>query len=385
MKGLLSLRGPLSPALVIVGVLAAAQPAFGQFGAIEKGLKRAKQANDMIWTDEKERQLGESVSAQIRARFGVVQDQAVHKYVTLVGTTVAQQSSRPNIPWTFIVLDTDGVNAFASPGGFIHITRGALALLQNEAELAGVLAHEIGHVAQKHTINAIRKSKMVEVGTEEAAGDRVLIDKFAQMAYTNIIENSFDRGDEMDADKVGITAANKAGYAPQGLNAFLTRLGERNKAATTRNGMFASHPDLKARQDGITKLIEKEKLTASATVEARYKSNITYTPTEVTEIPTVAEGAAGLVSGGKTAAPTEDQKKQEKEAEQKKKGFGLGSLAKPFGGGGGGNEKQSAQVSASAGARGVAPDRDAQGGSNPALVAVQVTPADIAEFKKGIA
>ncbi|HEX2443249.1 MAG TPA: M48 family metalloprotease [Vicinamibacterales bacterium] len=371
--------------VVFVGVLAAAQPAFGQFGAIEKGLKRAKQANDMIWTDEKERQLGESVSAQIRARFGVVQDQAVHKYVTLVGTTVALQSSRPNIPWTFIVLDTDGVNAFASPGGFIHITRGALALVQGEAELAGVLAHEIGHVAQKHTINAIRKSKAVEVGTEEAAGDRVLIDKFAQMAYSNILENSFDRGDEMDADKVGISAASKAGYAPQGLNVFLTRLAERNKAATTRNGMFASHPDLKARQDGITKTIEKEKLTATATVEARYKTNITYTPAEVTEIPTVAEGAAGLVSGGKTAAPTEDQKKQEKEAEQKKKGFGLGSLAKPFGGGGGGNEKQSAQVSASAGARGVAPDRDAKGGTNPALVVVQVTPADIVEFKKGIA
>jgi hypothetical protein len=371
--------------VLFVGVLAAAQPAFAQFGAIEKGLKRAKQANDMIWTDEKERQLGDSVSTQIRARFGVVQDQAVHKYVTLVGTAVAQQSSRPNITWTFIVLDTDGVNAFASPGGFIHITRGALALVQNEAELAGVLAHEIGHIAQKHTVNAIRKSKAVEVGTEEAAGDRVLIDKFAQMAYNNIIENSFDRGDEMDADRVGIIAANKAGYAPQGLNAFLTRLAERNKAATTRNGMFASHPDLKARQDGITKAIEKEKLAATATVEARFKSNITYTPVDVTEVPTVAEGAAGLVSGGKTAAPTEDQKKQEKEAEQKKKGFGLGSLAKPFGGGGGGSEKQSAQVSASAGARGVAPDRDAKGGANPALVIVQVTPAEIAEFKKGIA
>jgi hypothetical protein len=204
------------------------------------------------------------------------------------------------------------------------------------------------------------------------------------MAYSNIIENSFDRGDEMDADRVGIIAANKAGYAPQGLNAFLTRLAERNKTATTRNGMFASHPDLKARQDGITTTIGKEKLAAAATVDARFKSNITYTPVEVTEIPTVAEGAAGLVSGGKAAAPTEDQKKQEKEAEQKKKGFGLGSLAKPFGGGGG-NEKQSAQVSASAGARGVAPDRDAKGGSNPALVIVQVTPGDIAEFKKGIA
>ena len=193
------------------------------------------------------------------------------------------------------------------------------ALVQSEAELAGVLgARDRPRRAEAH--DQRHPEEQGGRGRHRGGGRRSrLIDKFAQMAYSNILENSFDRGDEMDADKVGITAANKAGYAPQGLNVFLTRLAERNKAATTRNGMFASHPDLKARQDGITKTIEKEKLTATATVEARYKTNITYTPAEVTEIPTVAEGAAGLVSGGKTAAPTEDQKKQEKEAEQKKR------------------------------------------------------------------
>ena len=118
-------------------------------------------------TDEEERKIGDDVSAKIRARFGVVQDPAVHKYVTLVGLSVARESERPrSLPWTFIVLDTDGVNAFASPGGLVHITRGALGLLKNEAELAGVLAHEIGHVAHKHTVNAIRKSKAVQMGTQ---------------------------------------------------------------------------------------------------------------------------------------------------------------------------------------------------------------------------
>ena len=70
--------------------------------------------------------LGTAISEKVRARFGVVQDPAVHKYVTLVGRTIADQTERPGLPWTFIVLDTDGVNAFASPGGFVHITRGAL-------------------------------------------------------------------------------------------------------------------------------------------------------------------------------------------------------------------------------------------------------------------
>jgi beta-barrel assembly-enhancing protease len=370
-------------AVIAVLIFAAvAQPAYAQLGALEKGLKRAKQVNDMVWTEEKERSLGESVSTQLRTRFGVLQDPAVHRYVTLVGTVVAQQTAKPNLKWTFIVLDTDGVNAFAAPGGFVHVTRGTLALLQSEAELAGVLGHEIGHIVKQHTINAIRKSKAVEVGVEEAAAasEQVLLDRFAQLAYTNIIENKFDRGDEMDADKEGVIAASKAGYAPNALASFLTRIAERNKNMTQPNGLFASHPDLKARQDGIAKTIQKESLKGTATVEARYKQNISFPPTDLTAVPTATEGSAGLVGGGQPAAPTEEQKKQEKEAQQKKKGFGLGTLTKPFGA-----EKQSAQVSASAGARGVAPDRDAKGGANPAIVAVAVTVTDLAEFKKGIA
>ncbi len=98
------------------------------------------------------------MSEKIRARYGVVQDAAAHKYVSLVGDALAQVSSRPALPWRFVILDTDGVNAFAAPGGYVHITRGALALLKNESELAGVLGHEIIHVTEKHTVNAIQKS-----------------------------------------------------------------------------------------------------------------------------------------------------------------------------------------------------------------------------------
>ena len=107
--------------------------------------------------------MGQDISAKLRERFGVVQDRAVHKYVTLVGTAVASMSDKANKPWTFVVLDTDGINAFAAPGGFIHITKGALALIKNEAELADVLAHEIVHVTKDHTINAIRKSKTINL------------------------------------------------------------------------------------------------------------------------------------------------------------------------------------------------------------------------------
>ena len=99
-------------------------PAYAQLGGLAGGLKRVQQAqdakqkfDDLNVTDEEERKIGEDVSAKVRQRFGVVQNPAVHMYVTSVGTLLAQKSERPNLAWTFIVLDTDGVNAFASPGG----------------------------------------------------------------------------------------------------------------------------------------------------------------------------------------------------------------------------------------------------------------------------
>src|SRR5439155_1664275 len=91
--------------------------------AQEIGEQQKKKLDDVMISAEEERQIGEEVSAKIRQRFGVVQNAGVHKYVTLVGTMVARQSERPALPRTFIVLDTDGVNAFASPGGIVHITR----------------------------------------------------------------------------------------------------------------------------------------------------------------------------------------------------------------------------------------------------------------------
>src|SRR5262245_37552316 len=139
--------------------IAMAAPAFAagrdQLPKIGAAVKRAEQFQELRISDAEERELGASVSEKIRARYGVVQDAAVHRYVSLVGSVLAQASSRPNLQWTFIVLDTDGINAFAAPGGFVHITRGALALVENEAELAGVLAHEVIHITEKHTIRAL--------------------------------------------------------------------------------------------------------------------------------------------------------------------------------------------------------------------------------------
>ncbi|HJU42423.1 MAG TPA: M48 family metalloprotease [Vicinamibacterales bacterium] len=370
--------------LIAVGIAAFAgahfsAPAEAQIGGIGKGLSIAKKANDvreLRMTDAEEQQLGLNVSQRIRTRYGVVQDAGVHRYVSLVGLALAQGSTRPNLPWTFIVLDTDGVNAFAAPGGYVHITRGALALLKSEAELAGVLGHEIVHITEKHTVRAIQKNQAVQMGASETlSGSAALMDRVVTAVYDNIVERGFGRAEENESDEHGVTLANKIGYAPAGLNGFLTTLKDRNKDAKEKRGLFASHPEMDDRLERIKKIIASKKLTATATLDARYSKNVTYKPVPVTAIATVDPGAAGLTGGD---AKAEEKKAEEKKAEEpKKRGFGLSRMV-PTGGG----EKKQAQVTASGGARGVDPEKDSKGGSNPNLVVVKIAAADIAAFKK---
>jgi hypothetical protein len=194
--------------------------------------------------------------------------------------------------------------------------------------------------------------------------------------YDNIVDRGFGRADENEADEKGVAIANKTGYAPNGLVAFLTTLKERNKASTEKRGLFASHPEMQERLDRITKQIASQKLMATATVQPRYAKNITFKPVDPTAIAMVEAGAAGLTGGG--GAKAEEKKPEEKKAEEpKKRGFGLGRLV-PTGGG----EKKQAQVTASGGARGVDPEKDSKGGPNPAVVVVTIAAADIAAFKK---
>lgn len=354
---------------ITLGLAVALAPAPGearQLGKLAGVAKRANQVREVQMTDAEEAQLGEQVSTRVRARYGVVQNQAVHRYVALVGTALTQVSSRPGIGWKFIVLDTDAVNAFAAPGGFVHITKGALANLKDESELAGVLAHEIIHVTEKHTIRAIQKSKVVQMGAEEKLSGAVM-NKLADEAY-KVIDQGFGRGDELEADEKSLVLVNAVGYAPTGMNGFLAMLMERNKATNTqeRNGLFASHPQTKERIDKMTGQIRSAKLTSTATVEARYTSTITYKPVPISEIATIEAGTAGAAGATK---PAEEPKKK-----------GLGGLASSLRPGGG--EKKSAQVTGTGAARGAGQESNAKGGPNPAPVTVAVTAADVTAFKK---
>jgi predicted Zn-dependent protease len=373
-------------ALLVVG----AAPAYAQLGAlgkIKKGADKAvegkQKVDDLTFSDAEEKQIGEQVSQKLRDRFGVYQNEAVTKYVALVGGAVAQASTRPTLDWTFIVLDTDGVNAYAAPGGFIHITKGLLGLMKNEAELAGVLGHEITHVTKKHTIDAIRRSKFTADVTDAAGSGSVrnqFLAKIAGKAYENVFDGAYSRDDENESDKVGIQVANKVGYLPHGLADALQKVADRNASRTEPNGFFVSHPVIKDRIASIEKEIKADKLTATAVVDSRYKQNITFDAKPITEISTTdVDGAAGLAAGDKKKDDDKDKKDAEKKDDGKKKGgFGLSSIT-------GGKQAQNNQQVASAGARGGVPDRDAKGGPNKNALAVKITPAELEAFKKGIA
>jgi beta-barrel assembly-enhancing protease len=363
---------------LVSGAVASAAPGTAvppQIGSIVKGAgKVATQMRDLEMTEEEEIKLGASVSEKVRARYGVVQDKAVHRYVALVGALLVKKSTRPNLPFTFIVLDTDGVNAFAAPGGFVHITRGALALMTSEAELAGVLAHEIVHVTQKHTVNAIQKNKLFQMGAEDTLSKNTelfnrIVDKASEMVFAG-----FGRGEELESDAIGVAVADADGYAPAGLPDFLKRLADRNKGASEKQGLFASHPEMQERLDKLAKTIADKKLASTATLADRYKAAITYKPKAQTDIVGVEAGTSGLAGG---SSKKTDDAEAEKKDEPKKKGFGLGGLMKPAG-----SEKKQAEVTGSGASRGVDTERNAKGGSNPALVVVQISTADLEAFRK---
>lgn len=371
----------LAVALLLSAAPASAQ--FGQLDRLKKGADTAKKVADINISEKDERAIGEAVSAKLIERFGIYQDAAVTKYVSLVGTVLAQASSRPNLDWKFIVLDSEGVNAYAAPGGLVHITKGALGLTKSEAELAGVLAHELTHITAKHTVRAIQKAKMVDAGSDVAGSQGGLagsvVNRLADASYNMLFENKFDRDDENEADKVGAALANKAGYAPKGLTEFLNHLAARNKGVAQPNGLFASHPQLQERLDRIDKAVKDGKLTATASVQPRYASHIKFDAKAVTEIPTVEEGTRGVAGG--SSAKAEPKKEEEKKEEPKKRGFGLGKITSSLSGG---KQAESTQASASAGGRMIGPDNVAAGGSNRTPVRVSISAAELAEFKKGI-
>ncbi|HET7229664.1 MAG TPA: M48 family metalloprotease [Longimicrobium sp.] len=195
---------------------------------------------------DKEREIGRNVAATVAGRWHVLNNAALNDYVNLVGSVVAQQSPRyTEVPFRFAVLDTDEINAFAAPGGYVFVTRGALEMMESEAELAGVLAHEVAHVDQKHVLESMRKANMMQGARSEADLNGFLMDQLAGQ-LTGLIFMGLAKPDEMEADSLGMLYATAAGYRPDGLVSFVRKLqsGDTNERRRRfLSDLKASHPD----------------------------------------------------------------------------------------------------------------------------------------------
>ena len=261
--------------VAMVAALLAALP--GASARAQSLLDRMRQAANIARTllpisTEKEIEIGRNIAATIAGRFPVSSDAALTRYVNLVGLTVASQAPRGDITYRFAVLETPVVNAYAAPGGYVFITRGSLSLIRTEAELAGVLAHEVGHVNARHVINQIRKSDtMREVrNTVDLRG--ATLDAVVGTG-TNALFTGLSRGDELEADSLGLEYAAGAGYDPGGLAAFVGRL-DQHAGEGPVSEFFATHPRPDERVERLTAIAQREGLAGGATLAERYAANV---------------------------------------------------------------------------------------------------------------
>lgn len=220
------------------------------------GSKVVKANRDI--SQEEEIRIGGGIAALVLGAAPLVANDKVQIYVNQVGRWIALQSERPDLPWHFGVVASDDVNAFSTPGGTILITRGMYSRFRNEGELAGVLAHEIAHVLDKHHLRQIQKSlgnewKMELVGAvaeDKGTGEAKHIAK-AFSAGTEIFARGLDKRDEFSADHKGVVLAARAGYNPYGLVAALQTLGDINSRDSAVALMFKTHPSPATRLDKL--------------------------------------------------------------------------------------------------------------------------------------
>ncbi|MBL4622554.1 MAG: M48 family metalloprotease [Immundisolibacteraceae bacterium] len=221
------------------------------FGSTEQGgmglgklVGKLVEANNI--TLEKEQEIGRHFSAVLLGSAPLLNDPAMQAYVNRVGRWLTLQTDRAAQPWHFGVLDTPTVNAFATPGGNIFITRGLLERLHNETELAGVLGHEIAHVVLAHHVKAIRQGAFVDLGAnllkQKLDDKNKLLSEKLTGAVKTIYSRGLDKGAEYQADKLGVVIAARGGYDPYGLPSVLQTLeaSQGNDAAFSL--LFKTHP-----------------------------------------------------------------------------------------------------------------------------------------------
>lgn len=239
--------------------------ALGAFGVKKKDVDLLKKGVGVVQAlqpigEEEEITMGEAVAVEAFSRFGgEYRDERLTRYINLVGKTIADVSDRPNLNFHFAILNSQDQNAFAAPGGYIFVTIGLLKTLKNEAELAGVLAHEVAHITQKHMLETIRRgallSNVSEVTLSAMNKDPKMFSNVIDEITDKLFTKGMDKDKEYDADVYGVEFAYRAGYNPAGLRDYLRTLKSQEGHGNSR--FFTTHPSTGTRISKIESLLGK--------------------------------------------------------------------------------------------------------------------------------
>ncbi len=258
----------LTVLILIAGVLIGC--AGVDVGSISRIAQQTFQAARPL-SDEEEYYVGRAVGARLLATYPLVEDYDLTEYVNLVGQTIAIHSDDPITygGYHFAVLDTKEINAFASPGGIILITKGMIDRTRNEDELAAVLAHEVAHINHRDGVSAIQKSRLTGVATliaTEAAktyspteiSQRVsLFEGSVDDVFKTLVVNGYGKSQEYSADESALIYLSRAGYDPQALQIVLQSLMEQGQGSA--GGIMKTHPGTEERIERVANEMPSEK------------------------------------------------------------------------------------------------------------------------------
>ena len=261
---------PLLSFLVAFGLIAnSPQPsqAVPWFDLIRQGVQVIQLSNV---SDQEEIQLGKQINEQMVGReFQLYRNKSVNDYVNRVGQRLAEYSDRPNLPYKFQVVESDSVNAFATAGGYVYVTTALLKTADNEAELASVLGHEIGHIARRHLIKQMRETAIAGSVATAAGVDR---NQAVQLGVELALRRPNSRKDEYEADSSGLKTLGRAGYAQSAMVSFMEKLLKQGGSTPT---FLSTHPATKSRIARLRQAIDPQKANVGNGLDsADYRANI---------------------------------------------------------------------------------------------------------------